>query len=122
MGEVRSAIAANAWMVTRRSISGGLSAAGLGFCRAADLLRPNRLPDALGSSRELHVIDTKTGQCIDDGIHNRRRSSNVASLATALHTEQICFRWYQRVFACHVRDVLGARHTVVHERASHELY
>src|SRR5580692_11868593 len=121
MGEIRSAIAANALMVTRRRIS-GLSAAGLCLCRAADPLRPNRLPDALGSSWERHVIDAKIGQCIDDGIHNRRRSSNVASLATALHTEQICFRWYQRVFACHVRDVLGARHTVVHERASHELY
>jgi len=79
-------MATNARMVAKRGISYDL------FCLLDQVLSEQTVccvrmacqsRSALAGER--HVIDTKTGQRIDDGIDDGRQSADIAHFAAALH-------------------------------------
>ena len=74
----------------------------------------NDPPYVAGRSRHVDVGYAQMSERIDDRVYDGSRCPDRAKLAAAFHTEGIvCARRAQR-FGMHHRDIVSARHAIIH--------
>src|SRR5258706_2777112 len=110
--------------------SGGALSARTSACSASDSVaayaRPRSAfavmqgaPDFLGAQRHLQV---QHAQRIEHRVHHRRHRADGSQLAAAFHAKQIGLARHTLVEAgLERRQVVGARHGVIHQRAGKQL-
>src|SRR5215469_3559942 len=82
----------------------------------------NRTPDGEGRGRHLHVANTLVPQRIGDRIDDGRRRTDRTCLPATLDTQRIMRtrRTFHRL-DLQQRQVVGARHRIVHEATRDQL-
>src|SRR6516165_5352087 len=81
----------------------------------------NDPPYVAGRSRHVDVGYAQMSERIDDRVDDGSRCPDRAKLAAAFHTKRImCARRAER-FGMHHRDIVSARHTIIHEGPRQQL-
>ena len=79
-------------------------------------------PHLLRRDRHFEVGDAEAGERVERGAHDRGGRADRAGFAAALGAERIVGTGLAFVaFGDEQRQIVGARHRVVHERSGHEL-
>src|SRR5882762_366706 len=87
----------------------------------ASLSVADRAPEALGAGRHRQVADAEQLQRVDEGVADRRHRADRAGFARALDAERVSPGRHRAGFAMDVRQIVGARHRVIHEGTGDEL-